>query len=46
MGQSYAQNFPKPSRPERELQSWLASGPQRIYNNPNCPPGKSVADFS
>lgn len=33
MGQSYAQNFPKPSRPEREARSRLARAPRRICNN-------------
>ncbi|MGY3451639.1 hypothetical protein [Bradyrhizobium sp. USDA 4353] len=33
MGQSYAQNFPKPSSPERQARALLARAPRRFCNN-------------
>ncbi|MGJ4954481.1 hypothetical protein ACQR1H_02455 [Bradyrhizobium sp. HKCCYLRH2015] len=33
MGQSYAQNFPKPSRPQREAMALQSPAPRQICNN-------------
>jgi hypothetical protein len=36
MGQSYAQNFPKPSRPKAEAMTLPASATRQICNNPTA----------